>query len=125
MRLGISSVGRGVHAKRRFVFADHGSSVLHQCPWPGAILRRKGLYSSHLTKWRKQRRDGTLKALDKKRGKQGKSESEAELAKLRRDNARFVRELEKAEVIIGTQKKLAEKSVENTPWRRCACPLSF
>ncbi len=74
----------------------------------GAILRREGLYSSHLTKWRKQRRDGTLQALDKKRGKQGKSESEVELAKLRRENARLVRELEKAEVIIGTQKKLAE-----------------
>ncbi len=74
----------------------------------GAILRREGLYSSHLTKWRQQRRDGTLKALSKKRGKKGKSESEVELEKLRRENARLMRELEKAEVIIGAQKKLAE-----------------
>lgn len=74
----------------------------------GAILRREGLYSSNLTSWRKQRRDGTLQALDKKRGKKGKSDSEVELEKLRRENLRLSRELEKAEVIIGAQKKLAE-----------------
>ncbi len=74
----------------------------------GAILRREGLYSSHLTKWRQQRRAGTLKALATKRGKPGKSALEVELAKLRRENARLARELERAEVIIGAQKKLAE-----------------
>lgn len=74
----------------------------------GAIMRREGLYSSSVTSWRKQRRGGTLKALDKKRGRTGKSAAELEVEKLRRENARLKRELEKAQVIIGAQKKLAE-----------------
>lgn len=74
----------------------------------GAIMRREGLYSSSVTSWRKQRRGGTLKALDKKRGRTGKSAAERVVEKLRRENARLERELEKAQVIIGAQKKLAE-----------------
>jgi transposase-like protein len=74
----------------------------------GAILRREGLYTSSVASWRKQRRSGTLKALDKKRGKAGKSATEIEVERLRREVARLERELEKAEVIIGAQKKLAE-----------------
>ncbi len=74
----------------------------------GAIMRREGLYSASVASWRKQRRDGTLRALTKKRGKPGKSAAEIELEKLRRENRRLERELEKAEVIIGAQKKLAE-----------------
>ena len=74
----------------------------------GAILRREGLYSSQLSKWREQRRTGTLKALSNKRGPKGKSAAEIENEKLRRENARLVRELEKAQILIGAQKKLAE-----------------
>jgi transposase len=99
-------------ASRRRFLAAYKLAVLeeleHSPGQSGAILRREGLYSSHVTKWRKQRRDGTLKALSEKRGKKAKGESEVELEKLRRENARLVRELEKAEVIISTQKKLAE-----------------
>jgi transposase-like protein len=74
----------------------------------GAIMRREGLYSSNVTSWRKQRRGGTLKALDKKRGRTGKSAADLEVEKLRRENARLQSELEKAQIIIGAQKKLAE-----------------
>ncbi len=74
----------------------------------GAILRREGLYSSQLSKWREQRRDGTLKALGKKRGRKGKSAAELENEKLRRENAQLRRKLAKAEAINDAQKKLAE-----------------
>ena len=83
-------------------------------------MRREGLYSSQLTNWRKQARSGTLKALGKKRGRKGKSASELENEKLRKKVARLERELEKAQILIGAQKKLAEilgvdlpKMVEN------------
>jgi transposase len=75
----------------------------------GALLRREGLYSSHLTNWREQRLKGTLKALERKRGPKPKRTSEeAELEQLRRDNARLREKLRKAEKIIEVQKKLSE-----------------
>jgi hypothetical protein len=74
----------------------------------GAILRREGLYSSHVSSWRKQRRAGTLQALGKQRGKKAKRAAEIEVEKLRRENARLQDELERAQVIIDAQKKLAE-----------------
>lgn len=74
----------------------------------GAILRREGLYSSHLTSWRKQRRTGTLRALSEKRGRKGPSEAERELERAQKEIARLTRDLEKAQLIIGAQKKLAE-----------------
>ncbi len=72
----------------------------------GAILRREGLYSSQLSKWREQRRDGTLKALGKKRERKGKSAAEVE--KLRRRIAELERKLAKAAAINDAQKRLAE-----------------
>jgi transposase-like protein len=74
----------------------------------GAILRREGLYSSHLSAWRRQREQGALKALGKQRGPKGKSTEQVQLDKLQRHNARLERELFKARAIIDAQKKLAE-----------------
>jgi transposase-like protein len=74
----------------------------------GAILRREGLYSSHLSAWRRQREQGALKALGKRRGPKGKSAEQVQLDKLQRRNARLERELFKARAIIDAQKKLAE-----------------
>ena len=99
-------------ASRRRFSASYKLSVLEEIERnpdrAGAILRREGLYSSHVTNWRKQRRAGTLAALSKKRGKKGKSSAEVELEKLRRENERLKRKLGKAEVMIDAQKKLAE-----------------
>lgn len=73
----------------------------------GALLRREGLYRSHLDKWRKQRREGTLQALaPQKRGRKPDPQA-AELARLRRENARLQQRLQSAETIIEFQKKLA------------------
>jgi len=99
-------------AKRRRFGAAYKARILEevdQSPGQtGAILRREGLYSSHLTSWRKQRRVGTLKALGKKRGPKSKSAVELENERLRKELARVQRELKKAQILIDAQKKLAE-----------------
>ncbi|MBA2725940.1 MAG: transposase [Actinobacteria bacterium] len=70
----------------------------------GALLRREGLYSSHLAAWRKQRREGTLAG---PRGRKGKDPLEIENEQLRKENARLVHRLDQAETIISVQKKLS------------------
>jgi len=71
----------------------------------GALLRREGLYSSHLANWRQDRDRGALAALvPKKRGR--KPSADTRIAQLERDNARLEARLERAELIIDTQKKL-------------------
>lgn len=73
-----------------------------------AILRREGLYSSHLESFRKQRNAGDLVAgAARKRGPTPNTFT-AENAKLRRENERLRRELEKAQLLIDVQKKLAK-----------------
>ena len=74
----------------------------------GALLRREGLYSSHLTTWRRQRDKGVLKGLSpQKRGRKRKDELEREVARLQRENERLQASLEQAETIIEVQKKLS------------------
>jgi transposase len=72
----------------------------------GALLRREGLYRSHLDKWREQRRAGALQALaPQKRGLKPDPQA-AETARLRRENERLQQRLQRAEMIIEVQKKL-------------------
>ena len=74
----------------------------------GALLRREGLYSSHLDKWRKQRDRGALAGLGgQKRGRKPDPQA-AEIARLERENEQLRSRLERAERIIDVQKKLAE-----------------
>lgn len=74
----------------------------------GALLRREGLYSSHLAAWREQRRQGQLSGLQgQKRGPKVKPEL-MELSQLRRENERLKAQLERAELIIEAQKKLCQ-----------------
>lgn len=74
----------------------------------GAILRREGLYSSHLSHWR-QARDRVAKSAlaSRKRGPKPRME-DPRIQKLERENARLQRKLEQAETIIAFQKKLSE-----------------
>ena len=66
-------------AKRRQFNAEYKLGILEEadaCQEPGqiaALLRREGLYSSHLSEWRRARREGSLKALAKPRGPKGSS----------------------------------------------------
>lgn len=69
-----------------------------------AVLRKYGLYGSHLTVWRRARESGTLGALAKKRGPKA-DPKQAELDQLSRENAKLRRKLKVAELIIDAQKK--------------------
>ena len=76
----------------------------------GKMLRREGLFSSHLTTWRKQRDEGTLRALSgKKRGRKKKKSDplERRVKEVERENRKLRRKLEQAETIIEIQKKVA------------------
>jgi transposase len=77
----------------------------------GELLRREGLYSSHLTSWRRQRDEGSLAGLaPKRRGRKAKRKDPLtkELDKLRRENQRLAERLRQAETIIDVQKKVSE-----------------
>ena len=76
----------------------------------GALLRREGLYSSYLTLWRKQRKEGVLNSVDQKRGRkpaQNKQEQKR-IDQLERENAKLRDRLKKTETIIDVQKKISE-----------------
>ncbi len=84
----------------------------------GELLRREGLYSSHLSNWRRHREEGSLASLKpKKRGRKPKPNDEArhELERLRRENARLTERLRQAETIIDVQKKVCEMLGITTP----------
>jgi len=74
----------------------------------GALLRREGLYSSHLSTWRRERQAGVLKGLTPlKRGPKSKRNPlDEEMQKLRRENQRLIEELRKAAIVIDVQKKV-------------------
>lgn len=103
-------------AKRRQFTADFKLRVLKEaetCKAPGelgALLRREGLYASHLTKWRKLYKQGGLSRLKAKRGrKPDPQRPELErLRELERENERLKHRLRQAEVIIEVQKKVSE-----------------
>ena len=112
-------------ARRRFT-ADYKRSIVEQsdaCRDAGAIgalLRREGLYSSHLSTWRRQARQGELAALTpKKRGRKATvSPLVEENRKLLAANARLTKRLGNAELIIDVQKKLAAllgRPIADTP----------
>ena len=74
-------------------------------------MRREGLYSSHLTTWRKQRETGEIAGLEpRKRGKKPvpRNPLAAENEKLRRETKRLEKRLRQAETIIDFQKKLCD-----------------
>src|SRR3984957_6721347 len=100
-------------AKRRSYTGEYKQKVLAEADAArgsgeiGAVLRKHGLYSSHLTKWRKERRSGILEGLSpQKRGPKSKSSPlTAENQKLRRENEQLTDRLRKAEIVIDVQKK--------------------
>jgi transposase-like protein len=74
----------------------------------GALLRREGLYSSHLTSWRRERDRGATAALvAKKRGPKKKA-VDPRVKLLERENARLKRRLGRVELMLDIQKKASE-----------------
>ena len=104
-------------ATRRRFSAEYKRGVLEEadaCAEPGevgALLRREGLYSSHLSKWRQQRERGTLAGLQpKQRGPKPNPSDRVtrENERLRRENERLRKQLRQAEAIIDIQKRASE-----------------
>lgn len=101
-------------ARRRQFTAAYKLRILEEadaCSAPGqlgALLRREGLYSSHLAEWRRHRAQGTLAALaPRRRGRPAAVVPAAELARLRQENEQLTRQLAAAEAIIEIQKKVS------------------
>ena len=94
--------------RRRFT-AEYKLRVLREadaCTRPGeigALLRREGLYTSHLTYWRKQRDAGALRALARPRGRKPPDPRDARIAALERRAERAEAELEKARKVTEVQ----------------------
>jgi transposase-like protein len=100
-------------AKRRSFTAEYKARILAEADactesgQVGELLRREGLYTSHLTYWRKQRKDGALKERGKARGRKPVDPRDQEIAALRRRAERAEAELEKAKKVIEIQGNLS------------------
>jgi len=105
-------------ARRRRFSAQYKKKILEEADAckdkygsMGALLRREGLYSSHLTTWRRQREKGELDSLaPKKRGRKAKPVNPLirKVRELEVENRKLKKQLDKAETIISFQKKLSE-----------------
>ena len=86
-------------ARRRRFTAEYRMGILRKadaCTQPGqigALLRREGLYCSHLTKWRRQRDEAAPAEFDQPRGRKPAQPVEVENARLLRENAKLSKEL--------------------------------
>src|SRR5947199_10641102 len=101
-------------AKRRIFAAAYKKRILAEADAAagsgqiGELLRREGIYSSTLTRWRRERDNAVDSAFSQKRGPEPKRNPlTAENEKLRRQNQRLQEDLRKAEIIIDVQKKVA------------------
>ena len=101
--------------RRRTFTAKYRAAILAECDAAsdpggiGAILRREGLYSSHLVDWRRRRAEGGLRGLaPKKTGRPPRSpadrDAEKELERLRRENAALTERLRRSQIIVEAQK---------------------
>ena len=98
-------------AQRRQFTADYKRQILAEADSAresggiGALLRREGLYSSHLTHWRQQR---DLGLVPRQRGPKAKHDPVSEeVRKLKRENGHLTQRLARAELIIDVQKKVS------------------
>src|SRR5437867_6784387 len=111
---GETEVVAKVH-RRRFT-AEYKRRIVREadrCTKPGeigALLRREGLYSSHLVTWRAARDRGELEGLSpKKRGPKvaPPDPRDKKIAEQERDIARWQKRAERAEAFVEVQKKVA------------------
>ena len=104
---------RVAQAKRRSFSAKYKLEILAKadaCTRPGEVgelLRREGLYMSHLTYWRKQVRDGALKELGQSRGRKPADSRDRQIVELTRRAERAEAELVKARKVIEIQGNLS------------------
>jgi transposase-like protein len=72
----------------------------------GAVLRREGLYSSHVIEWRRARDAGALAGLKSPRGRKPRDKREEQIARLEAEKTRLEQELAKARFVVDVQAKL-------------------
>jgi transposase-like protein len=96
----------GARARRRTFTAEYKARILDEydalpagCDERGALLRREGLYSSHIAEWRKARDAGAREGLTPK-GKAKRRPEQVELEKLRRRNERLQAELDRTKLAL-------------------------
>jgi transposase len=96
----------GARARRRTFTAGYKARILDEydalpsgCEQRGTLLRREGLYSSHIAEWRKAREAGAREGLAPK-GKAKRTPEQAELAKLRRRNEALRAELDRTKLAL-------------------------
>ncbi len=102
-------------ATRRRFTVEYKRAIVREadaCKTPGAIgalLRREGLYSSHLTTWRGARERGELAGAPKKRGPARRvvDSRDAKLAEQAREITRWQKSAERAEALVELQKQVA------------------
>lgn len=101
-------------ARRRRFTAEYKASVLREYEATpkgerGALLRREGLYSSHISKWQEDRNAAQRQALEpRKRGPKPKPQPDPEVTALRKQVARLEHQLQRAQKVIEVQKKISE-----------------
>ena len=113
----VSETQVSTRATRRRFTAEYKKKILDELDAltergeVGALLRREGLYSSHVAEWRSLRRAGELDALEpKKRGPKEKGENplQKELEASRREVVRLQLENERLAIVIDVQKKVSQ-----------------
>jgi transposase-like protein len=103
-----------VKAQRRGFTAEYKHRILQEADActqhgeVGALLRREGLYSSHLSTWRRQRAHGERQGLTPVRRGRKADPQAAENARLQRATERLKAQLARAELIIEVQKKVSQ-----------------
>jgi transposase len=117
-RVGSSSGARAGRPKRRTFTAAYKLAIVEKYDGltdpgeRGALLRREGLYHSHIQKWREARDQGALGALSSKSaGRPSTSKAEEDNERLRQENERLAGELAKTKAaldIVGKAHALLE-----------------
>ena len=109
-------------SRRRFTagYKRRISLEAERCTQPGeigALLRREGLYSSVVQRWRRQLREESLSSSEKSNGVPSSPQPSAakENASLKRENERLRERLRQAELIIDVQKKVSEMMQTRSP----------
>jgi transposase-like protein len=102
-------------ATRRRFTVEYKRKIVREadtCKTPGAVgalLRREGLYSSHLTTWRAARERGELPGAPKKRGPMRRvaDPRDKRITELGRENIHWRKRAERAEALVELQKQIA------------------
>jgi len=98
-------------AKRRTFTAQYKAGIVAEYDAApdgekGAVLRREGLYSSHIVEWRKARDAGALAGLTAPRGRKPRDKQAEKIAELEAEKKRLEQELAKARFVMDVQGKL-------------------